>query len=329
MAPNPVMERPSPPATAPVPQPSPKKINSAWVLLSVGGLAFALLVAYGLRKQWQPPRPRAEGSAPVPVTRQAEALGVTALGRLVPAGNVRRLAAPSGSMGSMPRVAALEVEEGDRVQAGQLLASFDSRVDALADLAVAEATITSLGQRRRILEIDLARYRRLQIAGAVTTEGVEQRQLRLLEVQQELIKARAERQRQAVKLPFTELRAPFAGTVLQIHARTGERPAEKGVLELGRSDQMEAVVEVYESDINRVRLGQSVTMRSENGGFNGSLRGRVIRIEPSVRQRQVLSTDPSADTDARIVEVRVKLLPTDAARVKNLSGLKLIAKLRP
>jgi len=126
MVPNPVMERPSPPATVPVPQPSPKKNNSAWVLLPVGGLAFALVVAYGFRKQWQPPRPRAEGSAPV--TRQAEALGVTALGRLVPAGNVRRLAAPSGSMGSMPRVAALEVEEGDRVQAGQLLASFVKKV---------------------------------------------------------------------------------------------------------------------------------------------------------------------------------------------------------
>jgi HlyD family secretion protein len=232
-------------------------------------------------------------------------------------------------MGMMPRVAALEVEEGDRVQAGQLLASFDNRVDALADQAVAEATLTSLVQRRRILQADLARYRGLQVAGAVTTEGVEQRQLRLLEVEQELVKARAERQRQAVKLPFTELRAPFAGTVLQIHARSGERPGDKGVLELGRSDQMEAVVEVYESDINRVRVGQAVSMRSENGGFDGSLRGRVIRIEPSVRQRQVLSTDPSADTDARIVEVRVKLFAPDAARVQNLSGLKLIAKLQP
>ena len=320
------MERSSPPEAATAPQPS-KKGKAAWVWLTLGAIAVALVGALGLRKQVVALRPPAP--TPAPGISKTQPLGVTALGRWVPAGNVRRLAAPSGSMGMMPRVAALEVEEGDRVQAGQLLASFDNRVDALADQAVAEATLTSLVQRRRILQADLARYRGLQVAGAVTTEGVEQRQLRLLEVEQELVKARAERQRQAVKLPFTELRAPFAGTVLQIHARSGERPGDKGVLELGRSDQMEAVVEVYESDINRVRVGQAVSMRSENGGFDGSLRGRVIRIEPSVRQRQVLSTDPSADTDARIVEVRVKLFAPDAARVQNLSGLKLIAKLQP
>ena len=34
-------------------------------------------------------------------------LGVTALGRLLPAGDVRRLAAPSGPMGTMPRIACL------------------------------------------------------------------------------------------------------------------------------------------------------------------------------------------------------------------------------
>ncbi len=40
-------------------------------------------------------------------------------GRLNPAGNVRRLDAPSGAMGSSPRVETLLVEEGDRVEAGQ------------------------------------------------------------------------------------------------------------------------------------------------------------------------------------------------------------------
>ena len=92
---------------------------------------------------------------------------------------------------------------------------------------------------------------------------------------------------------------------------------------------MEAVAEVYESDINRVRVGQSVRLTSENGGFNGTLQARVLRISPQVSQRQVLSTDPTGDADARVVEVRLALDPQAVARVRNLAGLKLIARFNP
>jgi HlyD family secretion protein len=70
-----------------------------------------------------------------------------------------------------------------------------------------------------------------------------------------------------------------------------------------------------------------VILTSENGGFSGSLRGQVVRISPQVRQREVLSTDPTGDADARIVEVRVALDPADAQRVRELTGLKVIARL--
>jgi HlyD family secretion protein len=87
------------------------------------------------------------------------------------------------------------------------------------------------------------------------------------------------------------------------------------------------LVEVYESDIDRVRLGQSVSLISENGGYQGALSGEVIRISPQVRQRSVLSTDPTGDADARVVEVRVALDPADSQRVRDLTGLKVIARL--
>ena len=93
--------------------------------------------------------------------------------------------------------------------------------------------------------------------------------------------------------------------------------------------RMEALLEVYESDIDRVRPGQGVRLTSENGGFAGGLRGTVLRISPQIRQREVLSTDPSGDVDARIVEVRVALDPEDARRVRALTGLKVIARLDP
>jgi HlyD family secretion protein len=90
---------------------------------------------------------------------------------------------------------------------------------------------------------------------------------------------------------------------------------------------MEALIEVYESDIDRVRPNQAVTLTSENGGFEGELSGRVLRISPQVRQRTVLATDPTQDADARIVEVRVGLEPAAAERVRGLSGLKVIARI--
>jgi HlyD family secretion protein len=92
---------------------------------------------------------------------------------------------------------------------------------------------------------------------------------------------------------------------------------------------MEAIAEVYESDVARIRIGQTVLLESESGGFKGTLRARVLRISPQVRQRQVLSTDPSADADARIVEVRLGLDPAQLQKVAALAGLKVIARFQP
>ena len=70
-------------------------------------------------------------------------------------------------------------------------------------------------------------------------------------------------------------------------------------------------------------------MISENGGFNGSLSGQVSLISPQVRQRRVLSTDPTGDADSRVVEVRVKLDIPSAKKVSHLTGMKGIARFQP
>ena len=131
-------------------------------------------------------------ATPIQPSQQA----VSALGRLTPEGDVRRLAAPSGPMGAMPRVSELMVDVGDQVVQGQLLARFDNQADAKADLNVAQATIASLERREQLLQGDVDRYLGLQELGAISLEGLERRQLKLLAVQQELQLARAELARQ-------------------------------------------------------------------------------------------------------------------------------------
>jgi HlyD family secretion protein len=273
----------------------------------------------------------------LPLRRQAETApvavrppeAVAALGTLVPAGDVRLLAAPVTQFGASPRIAQLLVEEGQRVDRGQELARFDS---APAQLAERELLRTRIANRRRRLEVqqrELARYRQLIEAGAIAAEELDRRIEDTLAIQGELEEAVAELARVETDVLQTVLRAPMAGTVLRIHARVGERAGDDGILELGASDRMEAEIEVYETDINRVRVGQPVTMTSENGGFDGTLSGVVTRISPQVRQRAVLSTDPVEDADARVVAVRVRLEPQDAGRVADFAGLKVIARFQP
>ena len=70
-------------------------------------------------------------------------------------------------------------------------------------------------------------------------------------------------------------------------------------------------------------------MTSENGGFKKTLKGEVIRISPKVKQRKVLSTDPTGDADSRIIEVLVKLEKESIDLVQNYTGMKVIAKFIP
>jgi HlyD family secretion protein len=295
------------------------------LLLAGGGVVLVIaLLAVGrtiTKPAAAPPKP-AVLSAP-----RVEA--VSALGTLQPAGDIRKLAAPTSAMGGSPRLLSLQVEEGQRVQQGQLLATFDSRPRLVADLAAVTARIDSLQAQIRMQRREVERYQRAASSGAAALVLLEEKKDDLVKLEGQLREALAQRKGLQVDLADSELRAPLAGTVLKIHSRVGERPGNDGVLELGAGDQMEAVAEVYESDINRVKLGQRVSLVSENGGFSGSLEARVIRISPQVRQRAVLSTDPTGDADARVVEVRLALDPADAAKVRDRAGLKLIARFSP
>jgi HlyD family secretion protein len=254
---------------------------------------------------------------------------VSALGRLEPSGDVRRLAAPITGIGGSPRITELLVEEGQPVQAGQLLARFDTGPTLRAEQRLLQSRIANLSAQVTVQDRDNRRYRQLARAGATPASDLENRELKLIELQGSLREARDQLAKTEADLVNTELRAPIDGTVLRLISRVGERPGDDGILELGASDRMEVVAEVYESDIGRVRPGQEARITSENGGFSGTLRGRVVRIRPQVRQREVLSTDPTGDADARVVEVRLALDPADARRVRSLVGLKTVIRFEP
>ncbi len=139
----------------------------------------------------------------------------------------------------------------------------------------------------------------------------------------------AEKKSILIDLSNSQLRSPIDGYILSVNTRVGERSDSEGVLDIGASQNMEATIEVYESDIDRVFLNQSVELTSENGGFEDKLFGFVVRINPRVKQRNVLSTDPTGDADARIIEVLVKLNQESIDKVKSFAGMKVIARFIP
>lgn len=99
--------------------------------------------------------------------------------------------------------------------------------------------------------------------------------------------------------------APIDGQILEIHTSNGEAVGDQGILDLARTDRMTVVAEVYETDIRDVQVGQPVKVNSP--ALATSLRGRVAQVGLKIDKKDVLDTDPAADTDARVVEVTVLL----------------------
>ena len=254
---------------------------------------------------------------------------VAALGQLNPLGEVRKLAAPNSGKGGTPRLSKLLIGEGDAVYKEQILAVFDNRPKLEANLKSAQANLNILLSEISIKKREINRYQTLVDKGAVARIVLDKMKDDLSISETRILKLKSAIDAIEVDLEQTQLKSPIDGIVLQILVREGERPNSSGVINVGANQLMEALIEVYESDIDRVQIGQAVDLISENGGFDGSLRGQVSLISPQVRQRRVLSTDPTGDADSRVVEVRVKLDNASAKKVSHLTGMKVIARFLP
>ena len=254
---------------------------------------------------------------------------VAALGQLSPLGEVRRLAAPFGKAGGTPRVSQLFVEEGDFVKQGQLLAVFDNQPRISYDLEMSRSRYNTLQKNISMQRKEIARYKRAAFLGATPLVLLEEKENELITLEGQMLELDSRIKGLEADYRNTNLYSPLDGIILRIHTRIGERSASDGVLEVGANQLMHALVEVYESDISRIKIGQEVSIISENGGFKNQLEGNVLRISPQIRQRKVLSTDPTGDADARIVEVLVELSSESSKSVSHLTGIKVIARFSP
>lgn len=123
------------------------------------------------------------------------------------------------------------------------------------------------------------------------------------------------------ELDLAYVRSPINGQILKIHTWPGEAIGSEGIVDLGRTNQMYAVAEVYETDIGKVRVGQYASITS--AAIAGELQGTVDQIGLQINKKDVLNTDPAADVDARVIEVKIRLRPEDSKAVAGFTRLQV------
>lgn len=127
-------------------------------------------------------------------------------------------------------------------------------------------------------------------------------------------------------LACTTIAAPCDGTVLKVHAREGELMGASPILELANLDRLVVIAEVYESDVKRIAVGQPAKIASrafpaptdQNG-----LTGKVTRVGQMVSAAGLMSLDPTAAVDRRVVEVRLELDEANSRLAARWIGLQV------
>ncbi|MEH2297291.1 HlyD family efflux transporter periplasmic adaptor subunit [Nostoc sp.] len=122
------------------------------------------------------------------------------------------------------------------------------------------------------------------------------------------------------------VRAPKAGQIMKINTRAGETVSSDGIVELGQTEQMYAVAEVYQSDVNKVRSGQQVKVISDS--LPGELQGTVDWLGMQVQRQNLINSDPSSNIDGRVVEVHVRLDQASSAKAAKFTNLQVKAVIK-
>lgn len=166
-------------------------------------------------------------------------------------------------------------------------------------------------------------------AKARLDEIAEVRDVDVYQAQAEVNMAIASLQQLQKELETTTYIKTFSdGQVIEIKAYPGESiDLAEGIVELANTDQMLVIAEVHESDIGKVKLNQEAIIESENGSFTGQIRGKVIYLNKKINKKDVLDTDPAADVDSRVVEVKIAVDSEDNPKIAQLINSQVIVKI--
>lgn len=289
-----------------------RKHRRSILILSLGGLIAGGWII--LR-----PKPAPPPQAPI---RQA----VTALGRLTPEGGLVNLSIPAGSVGGSEVVQRWFVAEGDPIRKGQVLLRLSSWDQLQASVREAKAKLRATTSLLPSLQFSQQRARQLFREGGISEQELGEVQSNVISKQADIELDRASLEKAETQLAAAEVRSPMNGTLIRIFSWPGMKETDQGLAVIGRSNRMQVWAQVFQTDVNRLQMGQEATVTAESGGFKGTLVARLASIISQVSERDLFATSGSNDVNARVVLVKLDLEPADRARVERLSGLNVLVR---
>lgn len=231
----------------------------------------------GCKQSNEPAIPLAKAAMTVTtsgVQRQTLAGSIEAQGLIVPWQEAIVSAKVSGLT-----LTELNVNVGDRVQKGQLLARFDTRI-VNADLAQARANLAQATANAKQATANRERILRMQGKGAISDQDLQlaQTQVDMADAQRDM--AQAQLTIQEIRLKDCEVRAVDEGVISARSAMLGQVPASGVELfRLIRQERLEWQAQLNVQQLSQVEPGQTVAINLQNGM---SLQGVVRQLAPGL-----------------------------------------------
>ncbi|MDM9383808.1 ABC exporter membrane fusion protein [Chlorogloeopsis sp. ULAP01] len=196
----------------------------------------------------------------------------------------------------------------------------DSNLDS-KHLIIKTVTQQINAAKANLQRIKKAQQEQLNEAKSTLTSIKEVRTVDVQVAEAEVRSAEAVVKQAQANLNLAYVRATQNGQILKIHTYAGEIVSKEGIAELGQTNKMYVVAEVYETDISKVRVGQKSIITSDV--FVGKLNGIVEEFGLQIGKKDIFDTDPTASIDARVVEVKIALDRVSSQKVAGLTNLQV------
>ncbi len=255
-------------------------------------------------------------------------------GKISPDGTVYRVSAASPTAGAT-LLGKLCVKKGDFVKEGQVIAQLTGTDKALLTL---KSSAAELERAKSLSALNILRQRQNledlkgnfeQNKDVLEKKDPPRREKEQLEFEQTTLKrhiafagemlkavianenanvAAATAAHEEAKALYNEyfITSPIAGVVVETYSKAGEMVASEGICEIADTSAMYVDAEVYESDVEKIKVGLAAQCKSD--ARNGkTLSGKVVEISQYVKNNNLFSSDPSDFTNSRVVPVKIKL----------------------
>jgi len=202
-------------------------------------------------------------------------------------------------------VTAVHVKVWDRVEPGAPLLQLDDR-DLRAALRTQQAGVLVAEAVLKKARTPLARLEELHKSGAVTDDDLDARRNDVAVAEAQLAAARAAVAQTEALIERLTVRAPIAGTVLQVNVRAGEYISTLGTstppLVLGHIDEVQVRADVDEQVAPRVKPGRRA-IGYLKGDTTHPIEMTFVRIEPFVIPKKSLTGASTERVDTRVLQV--------------------------